>query len=569
MEEKSESVLLGKTGCQSLKLGDFESRVRARLSLWEKDRFAARLWQKDPTLWFSEPVPEITDRLGWLTAPDTMRGQIDQFNGFAREISARGTAHVVLLGMGGSSLAPEVFQQIFGNSQAHPSLIVLDSTHPGAVRLVESQVDLRRTFFLVSSKSGTTTETISLFRYFWQRISHGSDRPGSQFAAITDPGTPLEKLARERRFGHVFHAPADIGGRYSALTVFGLVPAALIGVDVNMLLDRAGRMVEGAVASVPESENPCLVLAAALGELAHAGLDKATFVVSPSLAAFPLWIEQLIAESTGKQGRGIIPVVDEGVGSLDVYRRDRFFVYLSVDGDEDAEMINRISLLETAGYPTICIRLADKADLGQEFFRWEMAVAAAGTVLGIHPFDQPDVEVAKELAREAMANRTGTGRAFAAGEAKPIMASDTGLLEREITGSLNGVHARDYVAIHAYLTPTAQTTAGLQTIRTTLRDRLRVATTFGYGPRFLHSTGQLHKGGPNTGVFLQLIDEPETDLPVPETDYTFGTLIRAQAFGDIQALAQRKRRVLRLNLGKDVPAGLAQLARVLRHCKQF
>ncbi|HID09808.1 MAG TPA: hypothetical protein EYP17_00710 [Candidatus Latescibacteria bacterium] len=556
LREKHRAIPAGQVDRQTLNIGTNWDRVEGRLRAWRSEKFAHRLWAKDPTLWSSEPVPELADRLGWLILPEAMYEQLDDLTAFGETAKAEGVCHVVLLGMGGSSLTPEVFQRIFGNAPRHPELIVLDSTHPAAVRAVEARIDLRHTLFLVSSKSGTTVETLSFFRYFWRQVSQAIDTPGRHFVAITDPGTPLEQLARERDFRRTFQAPPNVGGRYSALTVFGLVPAVLIGMDVRGLLDRARTMAEVCAPCVPEPENPSIALGAALGELALAGRDKVTFLTSRSLEAFPAWLEQLIAESTGKDGKGIVPVAHEPLGSLEVYGEDRFFVHLYLEGDEDVGA-------EASGHPAAHIRLREKADIGQEIFRWEVAVAAAGAVLGVHPFNQPDVQLAKELARRAM--ERGSEGVEEGRDEGPEMASATRPeeLAQAIGSWLAQARAGDYVALQAYLAPTPETTAILQEVRLVLRDRLRLATTLGYGPRFLHSTGQLHKGGPDTGLFLQLVDEPADDLPVPETSYTFGALIRAQALGDYQALKRLGRRVLRVYTGVDSARGLEQLAKAL------
>ncbi|MCH8268086.1 MAG: hypothetical protein IH846_11250 [Acidobacteria bacterium] len=558
---------------QSFSLGKLQPGVEAIWQRWQAEKFASRLWEKDYTLWSAEPLPELADRLGWLTLPETMRGQLDDMAALAESAKAEGISHVVLLGMGGSSLAPEVFQRTFGNAPGYPELRVLDSTHPEAVRAVEAAVDLPRTLFLVSSKSGTTTETLSFFHYFWQRLSQtGSGEktgaPGSHFVAITDPGTPLEKLASERGFRRVFSAPEDVGGRYSALTVFGLVPAALIGVDVRRLLERAGQMARACSSpSVHEhsglAENPGLALGAVLGEAARSGQDKLTLLASSSLDALPQWIEQLIAESTGKDGKGIIPVVGEPLGAPETYGTDRLFVRLCIRGEENAALESRTAALEAAGHPVVRINLSEKEDLGQEFFRWEVAVAAAGAVLGIHPFNQPDVQLAKKLAREAMAAKSGRAKGMGDERVRELSVERSEELKGMLGSWLQEAQAGDYLAIHAYMAPAMGTAAALQNLRAKLRDRLHLATTVGFGPRFLHSTGQLHKGGPKTGLFLQLVDEPATDLPVPEMTYSFGALIRAQAMGDFQALRQRGRRVLQVNMGNDVPAGLRGLLAAL------
>jgi len=488
-----------------------------------------------------------------------MQDQIGDVMAFAREVKDEGVRHVVLLGMGGSSLAPEVFQRTFGNQAGYPELVVLDSTHPGAVRAVEKRINLSTTLFLVSSKSGTTTETVSFFRYFWHKVKLLEGERGKRFVAITDPGTPLDKLASDLSFRRVFHAPPDVGGRYSALSVFGLLPAALIGVDIRGVLDRARRMAEAWAFCVSEKDNPALALGAALGELALSGRDKVTFFASPCLTGFAPWIEQLIAESTGKDGKGIVPVVDEAAGPPEIYGADRVFVYLEMDGDKDEELAGKVAALETVGHPLARIRLSEKIEVGREFFRWEVAMAGAGAVLRIHPFDQPDVELAKELASRAMAEANrGAGEQRRRG-AQQIAASEEKKLREVMSAWLATARPGDYIALQAYLNPTHDTMVALESIRVALRNRLSLATTLGYGPRFLHSTGQLHKGGPKKALILQLVDELGENLEVPETDYSFGSLIHAQALGDYQALERRGQRLLRVNLGRDVRSGLLHL----------
>jgi len=554
---------------QKLSLGEYAPRITQRLKSWEVAHFAARMWRKDPTLWSAQPVPEITDRLGWLTLPKTMQEQSQNLAAFSREIQNAGMRHIVLLGMGGSSLAPDVFGRTFQSAEdrqssaeagsGFPRLLVLDSTHPDSVVAVEKRIDVRQTLFLVSSKSGTTTEPLSFFKYFWQLTGKAVKNPGDHFAAITDPGTPLVRLAEERKFRRVFTAKPDLGGRYSALSMFGLVPAALIGVDLNTLLGRAQAFTEACGPGITESENPALLLGAALGELALAGRDKVTFFASEALADFPAWAEQLIAESTGKKGKGIVPVAEEPPGSPASYGPDRFFVHLKLAGAPEDASEEKLAALENAGHPVCRIQFADRESLGQEFQRWEMAVAAAGAVLGIHPFNQPDVELAKDLARQEM-KKAGGGAEASTGD---VSAANAGQLKQAVAGLLGQARPGDYFAIQAYLHPTPDTFFELERIRTTVCSRLRIATTLGYGPRFLHSTGQLHKGGPNTGLFLQLVDEPAAAVPVPETDYTFAQLIRAQAAGDYHALAQRGRRVLRVNAGAEAVRGIQALAEAL------
>jgi transaldolase/glucose-6-phosphate isomerase len=557
LDEKRKKIVAGGLDSQRIAPDAVSQAAGERLEAWEKEGFGKRLWAKDYTLWSSTPVPEITDRMGWLHLPRQMREAIADLTEFRDRVRKDGFTHAVLLGMGGSSLAPEVFQRTFGNREGSPELIVLDSTHPAAVRAVEKRIDLKHTLFIVSSKSGTTTETLSFFRYFWNRLS-GTDR-GVQFVSITDPETSLEKLGAERGFRRVFRATPDVGGRYSALTHFGLVPAAVIGVDLGRLLDRAWAMSEACGAAVAAKDNPGLALGALVGEAARAGRDKLTFTSGPAMSALPIWLEQLVAESTGKSGRGILPVAGETLGEPDVYGGDRVFVDFRM-GKQDGED-PRIKALETAGHPVVRIQLSDLFDIGQEFFRWEIAVPAAGAVLGIQPFNQPDVQLAKDLARKAMAE--GSGKEPPPGS-EPVRAENETELRKAFEAWLGQAQAGNYVALQTYLEPRKETTAALEAIRLALRDRTKLATTVGYGPSFLHSTGQMHKGGQNTGLFLQLVDDAAPDLPVPEADYSFGALIRAQALGDWQALTQRGRHVLRVHLGDDVAAGLKRLENLAR-----
>jgi transaldolase/glucose-6-phosphate isomerase len=551
-----------------LRLGTYAAAVDARLARWQEERFGRRMWEKDTTLWSREPVPDLADRLGWLPLPETAEATLADLSRFADAVRGEGIEHAVVLGMGGSSLAPEVFAHTFGHRPGWPELLVLDSTHPDAVAALAARLDPLKSLFLVSSKSGGTTETLSYFYTFWDRVKRAlaeiaekgdpKGDPGRHFAAITDPGTSLEKLARERGFRAVFPAPPDVGGRYSALTPFGLVPAAVAGVDLPRLLARAREAAAACGPDVPAAADPGLALGAAMGELARAGRDKLTLWTAPSIAAFPDWLEQLIAESTGKSNTGIVPVAGEPLGRVDAYGADRFFVALEVAGEESG-LKDLLDALEGQGHPVARLTLADPLDLGSEMFRWEVAVAAAGAVLGIHPFNQPDVEFAKGLAREAM-KQAGAGGG--GGEAKAVPVADRAALGSALADLLGGTGG--YVGLHAYLAPTAPLSAALHRLQGEVRDRTRLATTFGYGPRFLHSTGQLHKGGPAGSRFLQLVDHPHQELPVPETDYTFARLIRAQAAGDRKALEQRGRKVLTVDLGEDAAAGVAALEEALR-----
>jgi transaldolase/glucose-6-phosphate isomerase len=538
----------------TVSLGNYGPLVEARLRAWEKAGFSRRLWAKDPTLWAAGAGPGIRDRLGWLDLPETMEPRLAGIQAFAAEIAAEGFTRAVLLGMGGSSLAPEVFERTFGHAPGHPELIVLDSTHPDAVAAIERRLDPGRTLFIVSSKSGTTVEPLSFFRYFWRLVSGVTSSPGRQFIAITDPGTPLAALACERGFRRAFEAAPDVGGRFSALTEFGLVPAAVIGVDVGKLLATAREETRADAPDTPEGLSPALRLGAVLGEIA-AARDKLTFLVSPSLRSFPDWLEQLVAESTGKGGKGIVPVVGEPALPAGRYGADRIFVSLVLGSDPHRDVDDLAASLERAGHPVVRIRLVDAYSIGAEIFRWETAVAAAGAVLGIQPFDQPDVELAKELARQAMAGGSAGGAKVLRSE-RAVPADEASALSTALDGWLARTRPGDYVALQAYIASDDATDRALRDVRLALSAKTGLATTLGYGPRFLHSTGQLHKGGPDEACILQLVDEPACDLAVPETDLTFGRLIRAQALGDYQALVERGRRVLRVNLKGDPVGGI-------------
>jgi glucose-6-phosphate isomerase len=549
---------------------DLEAAIGARLESWTAERVAERLWAKDGSLWAAsgKPADEVAAWLGWLDLPETMSARIAELEHLARDVRADGYRRAAVLGMGGSSLAPELFSRVFGwaggpagtgaASADGLELRILDSTHPDVVRGFRSWAAEQRTLFCVSSKSGSTTEPNAF------QAAMGDIAPALDFLAITDPGSSLGELARAQEFRGIVEAPPDVGGRYSALTVFGLVPAALAGVDLGVLLSRALAMAEAC--RIPDAhENPGLALGAAIGEAALAGRDKLTILTTPRLAAFGDWAEQLVAESTGKAGRGIVPVVDEPLGDPASYGDDRFFVVVTLAGDELGEL--RAFIEE---HDARHIELADPFDVGAEFVRWEVATAAAGIVLGIDPFDQPNVQESKDATKSLLDAFRARGAlpqpmpvvsdAGLAAYADPSAIGDTpvsvdGAVRQLVTGLEAG---RDYFAILAYLPPDDEVTERLRRLRVGVRDALGVATTLGYGPRFLHSTGQLHKGGPDTGVFLQLTADPSKDLPIPGWDETFGTLIAAQALGDLASLQRRGRRALRLHLS-DTDGGLARL----------
>jgi transaldolase/glucose-6-phosphate isomerase len=500
-------------------LGSLQAMVTSRIQAMAQGDVLRRIWRKDFTVWKPDPT-EISNRLGWLTVADMMHERVAELEAFAKQAAADGFTHAVLLGMGGSSLAPEVFAKTFGQANGFLELTVLDTTHPVTVKRVTDGLDLERTIFVVASKSGTTTETLSHFAHFWSLRSNGS-----QFVAITDPATPLEQLATEHGFRATFRNPDDIGGRYSALSYFGLVPAALTGVDLHGLLDRAEEMECANDGCVATADAPSALLGAVMGEVALASRDKCTLFLAPEIASFGNWVEQLIAESTGKEGKGIVPIVGEDIGAPDVYGDDRVFVAVGeVEG---------LDALAAAGHPVVRLRYDGPIQIGGEFFRWELATAIAGHILGINAFDQPNVAEAKAATKEILASGPGSD---APGW------DDLGAL-------LGGVKAGDYVAIMAYLDRTDVTEETLHRARMALRDRLHVATTLGFGPRFLHSTGQLHKGGPNEGVFVQVVDPSrDADLEIPGEPYTFGTLIDAQSLGDLRSLRAHDRRVARVTL---------------------
>lgn len=538
-----------------------------------RSRFVERILRKDHTLW--KPAPEeIANRLGWLDSPRTMKGLLAEIEAVVARLRADGFNRSLLLGMGGSSLAPEVFRRVFGASGGC-DLEVLDSTDPGAVLDHAGRLDWERTLFIVSTKSGGTVETFSFLRYFYNLAAErlGAEAAGRHFIAVTDPGSALAQVAGDRRFRHTFLNDPDIGGRYSALSFFGLFPAALIGMEVTRLLERAEAVREGELAPGDVDPGEGAVLGALLGELAGRGRDKLTFLFSPPIEAYGDWIEQLIAESTGKEGKGILPVVGEPLGGPGVYGDDRVFVVLRVDQDRTGEA--QLRTLAAAGHPVVELHMDDLYDLGGQCFFWEMATAAAGWRLGINPFDQPDVESAKVLARRMIALYREQG---AMPEEAPALVSEGISLFGDTTAGTPGealaeflgyARAGDYAAIQAYLRPCPETGEALARLRLRIRERYRIAVTAGYGPRFLHSTGQLHKGDSGRGLFVQFTTDDPQDTPVPDelgdgaSALGFGTLKAAQASGDRQALLDKGRRVLRLHLRDGLSARLDRLTQAL------
>ena len=495
-----------------------------------------RIRLRDHTAWRSDPE-EIANRLGWLAMPDDMRGRVSDIKAFASQVRRAGFQHVALLGMGGSALGAEAIWRTIGVREAFPQPVLLDSTVPDAVLAVSDFVDPAGTLFLVSSKSGTTLETRLLYGFFESVVSCDSGKgTGQSFAAITDAGTPLKDLAHEKGFRRLFLNPPDVGGRFSALSLFGLVPAALAGVDIARLLSKAVAMQRACLSDGPAGENPGAWLGATLAANALDGRDKLTLLTSPSLRGFGLWVEQLVAESTGKDGRGIIPVVDEPVLSPDHYGDDRLFIHLRLDGDDNDALDEVARRFEESGHPIVRLNMHDPYDLGGELFRWQFAVAVAGAVLGVNTFDQPDVQRSKEETDAVLDEYTRLGT----------------LPEMEQEGSLEGLldrsEAGDYLSIMAFVQQTPDTDRMITDLRRRAMQERRIATTAGYGPRYLHSTGQLHKGGPPSGLSLQITSNPATDVEIPGRPYTFGTVADAQAIGDLRTLKALGRRTARIEL---------------------
>lgn len=533
----------------SASLGPLQDEVDRALDEMDKALVVPRLWSKDYTLWKPEPT-EITNRLGWLTVAEQMLEQTGRLKAFAQSVREDGFSHAVLLGMGGSSLGPEVLRCTFGSARGFPRLWVLDSTLPSVVREVTKSIRPAKTLFVLASKSGGTIEVMSLFAHFGSLVAKARGNRGmAQFMAITDPGTGLADLAQEKNFRTTFINPPDIGGRYSVLSFFGLVPAALLGLDLETLLGRAVEMAQTCGTHVPPTQNPGAYLGAVMGTLGRSGRNKVTLVASPKVKTFGLWAEQLLAESTGKEGKGLIPIAEEPSASPACYGQDRLFVYLRLNGDANNGTDRHVKALERAGQPVVRLTLRDRYDLAAQFFLWEFATAVAGRALGIHPFDQPNVQESKENTRRILDEVRRSGKV------PPVPVGET------LADLLAQVASGKYLAILAYLCPSPKSDTALKALRKMLLVKYRLATTAGYGPRYLHSTGQLHKGGPDTGLFLQLVEDVAPNIPVPGAPYTFGTLAEAQAVGDLQSLQAHHRPVVRVRLGRQAPAKIRTLAR--------
>jgi transaldolase/glucose-6-phosphate isomerase len=558
---------------------DLDAALHAALQDWQQYDKTSRLWQRDASLWTGS---DEADWLGWLTIVQHSLDHLHELQSFVHELNASGIRQAVLLGMGGSSMAPEVLRDTFGQQADHAELFVLDSTDPGQISTVEAALDLEHTAFIVASKSGSTLEPNILMAWFYQRMvdTVGADKAAAHFIAITDPGSSLEQEASKDGFRHIFHGVPEIGGRFSALSNFGIVPAAIIGVDCQRLLDNAQAMVAACADSTDAAENPGVLLGCLLGVAASNGHDKLTLIASPQVASMGAWLEQLIAESTGKQGKGVLPLDGEPAGSPDNYGDDRVFVYLRMDEAADAGQDKAVAQLEQAGQPLVRINITDIYNLGQELFRWGIATAVIGSLIRVNPFDQPDVEASKIETRKLMGAFEGgdnlPGEVPLAGDGQLVLyadarnAAELGDLCGEaatvagyLRAHLDRIKAGDYVAFLAYLERNETHTRMIQDMRVRLRDSMKVATCLGFGPRFLHSTGQYYKGGPNNGVFLQLSCDAVHDLPVPFERYSFAMAEAAQGRGDFEVLAERGRRALRIHLGQDVEAGLQRLGQLL------
>jgi transaldolase / glucose-6-phosphate isomerase len=582
VQKKRRTVLGSKLNTMTYKLPEESQKdVQAALEDWRKEGKVRRLWSADASLWTEA---DEANWLGWLEIVDKQLKGVAHLQDLADDVKRSGFKDVLLLGMGGSSLGPEVLGETFGSKPGFPTLHVLDSTDPAQIRNFQARIDLAKTLFLVSSKSGSTLEPNIFKQYFYEQAKQavGADEAPKRFVAITDPGSSLEKAARNEGFRYVFHGLPSIGGRYSVLSDFGMVPAAAIGIDLQAFLESTAEMVRSCSASAPPVENPGIILGGILGTCQRRGRDKVTIIASKGIADFGAWLEQLLAESTGKLGRGIVPVDSEPLGPPSVYGNDRVFAYLRLAADQDDEQERTIAALETAGHPVVRITVHDRMQLGQEFFRWEMATAVAGSIIGINPFDQPDVEAAKvktgdlteayERSKALPEQRPffeGNGiKLFADPRNEAALKPQASSLAAALKAHYGRIGAGDYAALLAYIDRSPAHIDAIQRLRHIIRDRTKAATCVGFGPRFQHSTGQAYKGGPNSGVFLQITCDDANDLPVPGQSYTFGIVKEAQARGDFDVLAERGRRALRAHVTGDLAAGLDRLTRAVEQALQ-
>jgi transaldolase/glucose-6-phosphate isomerase len=562
---------------QTYKLpGPLAAAVASSLEDWKKNNKVARLWQKDASLWTGT---DESNWLGWLTITEEQRSHIDALKQIAEDVRKARFKHALLLGMGGSSLCPEVLRMTFGKIKGYPELHVLDSTDPAQIKAIEAKVDLKSTICIVSSKSGSTLEPNIYKQYFFERVKAkvGEKEAGNRFIAITDPGSKMQQVAEADKFRKIFMGVPSIGGRYSALSNFGMVPAAIIGLDVAKLLKNTEEMVQACGASTSADSNPGVILGTILGVAANHGRDKLTIVTSPGIFDLGAWLEQLIAESTGKIGKGIIPVDRERLAKPATYGNDRVFAYLRLASKPNKAQDAAVAALEKAGHPVVRITLPNTYNLGQEFFRWEIATAVAGSLIGINAFNQPDVEASKIETKKLTSQYETTGSLppespffeekgikLFADEKNAAALKGGAKLADVLKTHLSRLAAGDYFAVLGYIPMNPANEQALQGIRHAVREEKKVATVLGFGPRFLHSTGQAYKGGPNSGVFLQITCDDAKDLPVPGQKYTFGIVKAAQARGDFAVLAERGRRALRVHLGKNLKSGLATLAKAVQ-----
>lgn len=573
VEKKRQQALTVPVVAATMQLGEYQTAVDAKIAALNAQDFTEGFWAKKADLWVQDEAGQQSIRsfMGWLRVAETMVGAVPEIEQFVHEVKAAGFKHVVVMGMGGSTMTPLVFKAAFAQGDGGLPLSVLDTTDPGTVRQIEASVPLAETLFIVASKSGTTAEPLAFGDYFYVRLKElKGDQAGENFVAITDPGSKFVSSATAQGYRRIFLNFSEVGGRFSALSYFGLVPAALYGLPIGELLERAIRMMRACGAYGPVAANPGLELGAALGVLAEQGRDKLTLIVPESLADLGLWLEQLIAESTGKEGKGILPVAGEPLGEVGIYGQDRVFVYVGFQGQADEANTRQLAQLAQAGHPVITILLADALDLGQEFYRWEVATAVASAVFGINPFDQPNVQAAK-TATDGLMKVVETQGSLP--ETTPPVVQENGVAYytavqgEDAAGVLQAFFAQarpgDFLCLQAYLTETPAVSESLQALRRRVQQQLRIATTSGYGPRFLHSTGQYHKGGPDTGLFVQFTDDNPQDLALPGRSYTFGTFKNAQALGDLEALHSYHRRTLRVHLGADAAQGLRTLLAAL------
>jgi transaldolase / glucose-6-phosphate isomerase len=566
---------------QQINSGDLKSEINTVYSALDEKQAGKRLFAKDSSLWKTDPtqIKVIDNRLGWLDFPDSLKKNAEELMAFSRQIKQEGYKYAVLLGMGGSSLCSEVARETFGTSKGYLELLVLDNTAPEAIHDIEKHIDIEKTLFISASKSGTTKETLSFSKYFYEQLKIKlKDKTGNNFVAITDEGTPLVKMAQDYKYRKVFINPGDVGGRYSVLSDFGLLPMALMGIDISALLQNAKQLENSCDPAIPASANPGVSLGGLLGLAQQHRRDKVTFVLSSSIQAFGYWVEQLIAESTGKEGKGLIPVNGEQPGSPDVYGNDRVFVHIYLNSDDNTANNEKLLVLEKAGNPIVRIELHDKMALGGEYYRWEVATAIAGMIIGINPFDEPNVAESKKNTEDLLeewqkkgdfsksfpALEKGNTAIYAGAKTVELVQKTNTSIGSYIKAFTDLAQPGDYIALLPYFLKTDKRTAVLQQWRQQLRDNLKVATTLLNGPRYLHSTGQLHKGGPATGLYIIVTSDEGEQLPIPGEKYSFAVLNDAQALGDFRSLSDHGRRVIRINLGKDIDKGLEELWQVVK-----